>query len=72
VHVPALDFQEYMERLHELATAGKITSPRHPSTLIHYAMLWREQETQVAASPLQRVGIALLGRLGRLLGYRIS
>jgi quercetin dioxygenase-like cupin family protein len=72
VHVPAFDFQEYMERLHELATAGKITSPRRPSTLFHYAMLWREQETQVAASPLQRVGLALLARLGRLLGYRIS
>jgi hypothetical protein len=71
VHEPALDFQEYIEKLHALMTAGKISSPTRPSTLFHFALLWREQQTQVAASAPQRVGLALLARLGSLLGYSV-
>ena len=72
VHRPALDFQDYIEKLHQLAQSGKIKSPRHPKSLIYFALLWREQETQVAASPVLRGGISLLALLGKLLGYRAT
>ena len=72
VHEPALDFQQYIEKLHALVTAGKISSPSRPSTLFHFALLWREQQTQVAASAPQRFGLALLARLASLFGYSVS
>ena len=40
---PALDFEDYIVRLHSLAQAGKIGNPRRPATLIHFSMLWQEQ-----------------------------
>jgi len=67
---PALDFEDYIVRLHSLAQAGKIGNPRRPATLIHFSMLWQEQRSQVAARPLERGAMALLARLGRLLRYR--
>jgi quercetin dioxygenase-like cupin family protein len=70
VHVPALDFQDYIEKLHRLAQNGKITSLRSPSTLIHLSMLLREHRgTQVTASPVQRAAESLLALVGRLLRY---
>jgi quercetin dioxygenase-like cupin family protein len=70
VHVPALDFQDYMEKLHRLSEAGKVTTLRNPRSLIYMAMVLREQRaTQVTASRLQRAAESVLARLGRLLGY---
>jgi mannose-6-phosphate isomerase-like protein (cupin superfamily) len=69
-HWPALDFEDYIVRLHSLAEAGKIRDPRSPSTLIHFSMLWQEQRSQVAARPLERRAMSLLARLGRLLRFR--
>lgn len=70
VHVPALDFQDYIEQLHRLAQDGKITSLRSPATLIHLSMLLqRHRGTQVTASPVQRAAESLLARVGRLLRY---
>jgi quercetin dioxygenase-like cupin family protein len=70
VHIPALDFQDYIEELHRLAQDGKMTSLRSPSTLIHLSMLLRShRETQVTASPVQRAAESLLARIGRLLRY---
>jgi mannose-6-phosphate isomerase-like protein (cupin superfamily) len=71
VHVPALDFEDYIRRLHALAVAGKITSPRRPSTLLHFAQLWQNQRSQVPAQTPVRVALAVLARIGRLLGYRV-
>jgi quercetin dioxygenase-like cupin family protein len=71
VHVPALDFQDYIEKLQRLAEAGKITSLRSPSSLIYLSMVLREHRgTQITAGPLQRAAESLLARLGSLLGYR--
>jgi quercetin dioxygenase-like cupin family protein len=70
VHVPALDFQDYIEELHRLAQDGKITSLRSPSTLIHLSMLLRDHRgTQITASRLQRAAESLLAAIGRLLRY---
>jgi quercetin dioxygenase-like cupin family protein len=72
VHVPALDFQGYIEKLHRLAQDGKFTSLRSPSTLIHLSMLLREHRgTQVTASRVQRAAESLLAMIGRLLRYRV-
>jgi quercetin dioxygenase-like cupin family protein len=72
VHVPALDFERYIRRLHALAVGGKIASPSRPSTLIHFAMLWDQQQSQVAAQAPVRVALAALARVGRLLGRRVE
>jgi mannose-6-phosphate isomerase-like protein (cupin superfamily) len=70
VHVPALDFEDYIRRLHALAQSGKIGSPRRPSTLIHFALLMDEHETQTASQLPVRVALAGLARIGRMLGYK--
>jgi quercetin dioxygenase-like cupin family protein len=75
VHVPAGDFQQYMETLHRLSEAGKIKSLRHPSTLLYLAMVVREQRGrggQVTASRVQRAAESLLAGIGRLLRYRTA
>jgi quercetin dioxygenase-like cupin family protein len=70
VHVPALDFEQYIEKLGRLAQQGKIASPRRLSTLIYFSMVWREQHSQVPASPVLRGAMAILALTGRLLRYR--
>ena len=70
VHVPALDFEDYIRRLHALARAGKISSPRRPSTLIYFALLWHDHETQTPSQLPVRVALGVLARIGRLLGYK--
>jgi quercetin dioxygenase-like cupin family protein len=71
VHVPALDFQDYMEELHRLTETGKVKSLRNPSSLIHLSMVLRDHRPmQLTASKLQRAGESLLALVGRLLGYR--
>jgi quercetin dioxygenase-like cupin family protein len=71
VHVPALDFQNYIEALHRQVAKGAITSRMTPSTLIQGAMiLRRHRTTQVSASAPQRAAEAALSLIGRILGYR--
>ena len=75
LHVPAGDFQEYIETLHHLSEAGKLKSLRHIPTLIHVSMLvteHRRRQGQVTASRAQRIGESLLASVGTLLGYRIK
>jgi mannose-6-phosphate isomerase-like protein (cupin superfamily) len=72
VHVPALDFQEYMEQLSLLTESGKVTSLRNPSSLIYLAMVVRaHRPMQLTASRLQRVGESIFASIGRLAGYRL-
>jgi quercetin dioxygenase-like cupin family protein len=71
VHMPALDFQDYIEALHRQAAAGRISSRMTPSTLIHGAMVLRQHRTtQVSASAPQRAAETALSLIGRVLGYR--
>ncbi len=72
VHVPALDFQDYMLDLHRLAQEGKITSLRSPRSLIYLATVLRaHRTTQLTASRLQRAAESALAGLGRLFGMRV-
>jgi len=73
IHKPALRFEDWVESVYRLAQAGKVRGSRSPSTLIHLAMLWQQfPETLVAARRRERLGIALLARLGRLLRYTVA
>ena len=73
VHTPALDFQEYIETLHRLAAAGRISGRMTPSTLLHGAMvLRRHRTTQLTAGAAQRAGESVLSVIGRALGYRVD
>jgi quercetin dioxygenase-like cupin family protein len=71
VHIPALDFQDYMEELHRLTEAGKITSLRNPRSLIYLATVLRDHRTtQLTSSRLQRAAETALAGIGKLLGMR--
>jgi mannose-6-phosphate isomerase-like protein (cupin superfamily) len=71
VHIPALDFQEYMMDLHRLAQEGRITSLRSPRSLIYLAgVLSEHRTTQLTASRPQRAAETGLAGLGRLLRVR--
>ncbi len=71
VHVPALDFQDYMEDLHRLTETGKITSLRSPRSLVYLATVLQEHRTtQLTASRLQRSAESVLAGIGKLLGMR--
>lgn len=73
VHIPALDFEGYMQDLHRLAEAGKITSLRSPRSLLYLAMVLQEHRTtQLTASRLQRSAESALAGLGKLLGMRVT
>jgi mannose-6-phosphate isomerase-like protein (cupin superfamily) len=69
VHEPALDFQDYIQALHDKAVAGDLTSRMTPSTLITGAMILRQHRTtQLSASRAQRLAENGLSIVGRLLG----
>jgi quercetin dioxygenase-like cupin family protein len=73
VHIPALDFQDYMLDLHRLAETGKITSLRSPRSLIYLATVLRKHRTtQLTARRGQRIAESALAGLGRLLGMRVA
>jgi mannose-6-phosphate isomerase-like protein (cupin superfamily) len=72
MHVPALDFREYIEALDLLAASGRLTSAMTPRTLIHGAMvLTAHRPMQMSASRVQRAVETLLAIVGRRLGYRL-
>ena len=70
VHEPALDFQDYIEALHELAAAGKMGKRMTPSALIRLAAVLRQHRTtQLSASGAQRAAETVLALVGRALGH---
>jgi quercetin dioxygenase-like cupin family protein len=72
VHIPALDFQDYMEDLNRLHEAGKITSLRSPRSIVYMAsVLHAHRTTQLSASGAQRIAESALAGLGRMLGVRV-
>jgi quercetin dioxygenase-like cupin family protein len=71
VHIPALDFEDYMLDLHRLNQEGKITSVRSPKSLVYLAsVLTQHRTTQLTASRPQRVAESALAGIGKLLGMR--
>jgi hypothetical protein len=73
IHIPALDFQDYMEDLARLTKSGKITSLRSPRSLVYLAtVLTEHRTTQLTASRVQRVAESALAGLGKLLRIRVD
>jgi quercetin dioxygenase-like cupin family protein len=75
VHIPAGDFQEYIEALQRLSETGKVKSLKDPRSLIHLSMLLYEHRRsggQVTASAVQRLGETILSAVGRLLRYDVG
>lgn len=72
VHKPALQYEEYFRRFHKLKTErGVEMPPKGPKGMILLGMLQSEYEEEfVGVSPPQWL-FSLLGRLGRLLGYKL-
>jgi mannose-6-phosphate isomerase-like protein (cupin superfamily) len=71
IHMPALDFEDYMLDLHRLNQEGKITSLRNPKTLIYLSGVLRaHRTTQLTASRAQRIAESALAGVGRVLGMR--
>ena len=71
VHIPALDFQDYMMDLHRLNEEGKITSLRSPRSLMYLATVLRNHRTtQLTAGRPQRIAESALAGLGRLFRVR--
>jgi mannose-6-phosphate isomerase-like protein (cupin superfamily) len=72
VHVPALDFQDYMVDLHRLTQEGKITNLRSPKSLVYLATILRDHRTtQLTASRAQRIAESALAGIGKLLRVRV-
>jgi mannose-6-phosphate isomerase-like protein (cupin superfamily) len=72
VHIPALDFEDYMLDLHRLTQEGKITSLRSPRSLVYLASVLREHRTtQLTASRAQRIAESALAGIGKLLRIRV-
>lgn len=72
VHLPALDFHEYIEDLDRLRASGKLSTRMTPRTLIYGAMvLVAHRPMQLSASAPQRAAESVLAIIGRALGYRV-
>ena len=71
IHIPALDFEDYMLDLHRLTDQRKITSLRSPRSVIHLAkVLHDHRTTQLTASRPQRIGETVLAGLATLFRLR--
>ena len=69
VHRPALGFEDYIERIYRLTQERGIRSAKSPRVPLYLAMIWRDYpETIVAARTRDRLVMAVLARIGRLLG----
>jgi mannose-6-phosphate isomerase-like protein (cupin superfamily) len=74
VHVPAGDFQEYIETLHRLFETGKVKSTRNLGSLVYLSMLLHEHRRsggQVTAGRPQRAGETVLAAIGKLLNFKL-
>jgi mannose-6-phosphate isomerase-like protein (cupin superfamily) len=70
-HRPGGRFDEFVEKQHRFVSSGRYKGLKRPSTAIVMAMAWREhRDLLVPGNPLLRGGMAVVARLGRLLGYR--
>jgi hypothetical protein len=68
-HRPALEFEQYLERLLKLVVDGGFGGPRSPKLLIYLSLLWRQYpETLEATRAPERIGIVVMAGIGRLLG----
>jgi quercetin dioxygenase-like cupin family protein len=69
---PALSFQAYIERVHQLIVSGKLKGPGDPKSLLYLSMLFREhRDTVSAVGTPQRIAMTVMSSVGRLLGLQL-
>jgi hypothetical protein len=70
-HRPGGCFDEFIEEQHRFVTSERFKGLKRPSTAIVMAMAWHEHaDLLVPSSRPLRWAVAILARLGRLLGYQ--
>lgn len=71
VHRPAVRFEDYIEHIYRLMEARRIRGARDPRVPVYLSMLMLEYpDTILPGRARERIGIAALAGLGRLLGLR--
>ncbi len=69
VHRPALEFEDFIERMHGVSQQRGIRSASSPRLRIYLSMLWRDYpQTLVTARARDRIAMAVAARVGALLG----
>jgi quercetin dioxygenase-like cupin family protein len=69
-HRPGGRFDEFIEKQHRFVSSERFRGLKRPSTAIVMAMAWHEHaDLLVPSSRPLRWAVAVLARLGRLLGY---
>jgi quercetin dioxygenase-like cupin family protein len=70
-HRPGDRFDEFIEKQHRFVNSERFKGLKRPSTAIAMATAWHEHaDLLVPSSRAMRWGVAVLARLGQLLGYR--
>ena len=71
VHRPGSHFDEFIEKQYRFAVSPRFKGLKRPSTAIVMAMVWREHaDLLVPSNRLLSSAVAVLARIGRMLGYR--
>ncbi len=69
---PALSFQDYIERVHQLIVSGKLKGPGDPKSLLYISMLFREhRDTVSGVGAPQRIAMTVMSSVGRLLRLQL-
>jgi len=69
---PALSFQDYITRVHQLIVSGKLKGPGDPKSLLYISMLFREhRDTVSAVNAPQRIAMTMMASAGRLLRLQL-
>ena len=71
-HLPALRFEEYIERVQSTLAAGGVTRRRDPRALLYLSMLLQEYPDTLVPGPRHAPVIRALARVGRLLGLHTA
>ena len=70
-HKPAMRFDQYFEKLSNLAHRGIISARVTPKAIVHLAMLMTSHEEEIISISPPHMFMRICGRLGRALGYRV-
>lgn len=72
-HIPALGFQQYLERLYWLSAMNRIRGRRDLTSALYASLLLdTHRNDQVPAGASARIGVRALARVARLLRMRVD
>jgi hypothetical protein len=73
IHRPALSLERYLERVYWLSAMNRIRHDRSASSLLYLALVWdTHRDHQLVAGRMRQMGVRVLARVARLLGFRID